>query len=131
MGPVKDAEICCGAPHENSLHLAWVQELANGTSCIIYAKMDLSQNWAATLNFQQVNGSVGRLTLAATGTGDVLIGWTYQEAANDVPMAGATELPREGEAVSKQLELPSRRLSDPESITVDSQGNLHLIWIDL
>jgi len=118
-------------PDQNSLHLAWIQELPNGTSRIIYSKMDLSQNVSATLNVQQVNGSVDRLTLAATRGGDVLLGWTYQEPAKDTPVAGVARLPGEGDAISKELEIPSRRLSDLESMTVDSQGNLHLLWMDL
>jgi len=66
-------------PDENSLHLAWVHELANRTSRIMYSKMDLYENVAVTSNVQQVNGSVGNLTLAPTRAGDVLIGWTGNE----------------------------------------------------
>jgi len=118
-------------PDQDSLYLSWIQELSNGTSLIMYSRIDHSQNAAVTLNVQRVNGLVGRLTLTATRGGDVLIGWTYQEPTKDAPVAGLTRLSREGDATSEELEIPSRRLSDLESMTVDSEGNLHLLWMDL
>jgi len=113
-----------------TLHLAWSRAISNYSSCITYSKVDLSQNAATTLDVECVNGTIGRLTLAATLNGDVRIGWVYEDKEQNRPIAHVARLSRDRNATLSELETPSRRLADIESMTLDFDGNLHLLWID-
>jgi len=118
------------AQDRKTLHLAWFRAISNYSSCLVYSKVDLSQNIATTLSLECVNGTIGRLTLAATLNGDVTIGWVYQDAEQNRPIARVARLSRDRNATLSELETPSRRLADIESMTIDFEGNLHLLWID-
>jgi hypothetical protein len=116
----------------SDLHLAWVQDIpAQGTSRIVYSKVDLSHNIGKTMDFEGVNGTITKLTLAATAGGQVVMGWACQDSERNEPIAGVTRVSREGRAESTWIETPSHRLSQLESMAVDSQGNLHILWADL
>ena len=118
------------AQDRRTLHLAWLRTISNYSSCIMYSKVDLSHNTATTLDVECVNGTIGRLTLAATLNGDVTIGSVYEDPEQNRPIAGVVRLSRDRNATLSKLETPSRRLADIESMTLDSEGNLHLLWID-
>jgi DNA-binding transcriptional ArsR family regulator len=116
----------------SDLHLAWVQDIpAQGTSRIVYSKVDLSHNISKTVNVEDVNGTITKLTLAQTAGGQVVMGWVCQDSKRGEPIAGVTRVSQEGRAESTWIETPSHRLSQLESLVVDSQGNLHILWADL
>jgi hypothetical protein len=118
------------APVWNSLHFAWVQELSAVSSQIMYSSVVLPQNIVRTQDVGNVSGTVDKLTLAATLSGDVVIGWVYEDSAQSGSTVYVARLSPERNASLCQLETPSRRLAEIESMTVDYQGNLHLLWID-
>lgn len=113
------------------LHLAWVQDIPASMSRIVYSKVDLSHNVSKTVNVEDVNGTITRLTLAPTAGGQIVMGWAYQDSKRDEPIAGVTRISQEGRAESTWIETPSHRLSQLESMAIDSQGNLHILWADL
>jgi hypothetical protein len=118
------------APDQNSLHFAWVQELSAVSSQIMYSSVVLPQNIVRTQDVGNVTGTVGKLTLTATLSGDVVIGWVYDDSAQNGSTAYIARLSPERNATLSELETPSRRLAEIESMTVDFQGNLHLLWVD-
>lgn len=115
---------------QNSLHFAWVQELSAVSSQIMYSSVVLPQNIVRTQAVGNVSGTVGKLTLAATLSDDVVIGWVYDDSAQNGSTVYVARLSPERNATLCELETPSRRLAEIESMTVDFQGNLHLLWID-
>ena len=118
------------APDRNSLHFAWVQELSAVSSRIMYSRVVLPQNIVSTQDAGSVNGTVRKLTLAATLSGDVVIGWVYDDSAQNGSGVYVARLSPERNATLCELETPSKRLAEIESMTVDFQGNLHLLWVD-
>ena len=114
-----------------SLYLAWIEEPVEGRSRIMYSRVDVMRNVTAAIGCEDVDGSVSGLTLRETSLGEVVMGWAYQERSQSQPGVRLATLPREegGKVAGVNLRLldyPGR----PESMTLDSQGNLHLVWVE-
>lgn len=116
---------------ETSLYLAWVDEFVDGTSRVMYSRVELSRNASTTVSLEELKGTVGRLSLSPTPDGDVIIGWAYQESTLSPPVARLAKLAREGggSITAADIRLP-RYLDELESMAVDSQGNLHTVWVE-
>jgi len=116
----------------NNLYLAWIDEIGQGKSRIIYTSVDLSRNVTEATGFEDVDGHVSRLALEATRAGEVVIGWAYQDPSHDQTTAHLAKLSPETarKLTSVDLQLPEYP-AELESVSVDSQGNLHVVWVDV
>jgi len=112
------------------LHLAWIEEAFENRSRIMYSKMDPLQGTALIKDLEDVDGRVSRLALARAKDGEVVVGWTCREAARNEQTASLARLSDQGDIMRMETGLRSDRAAEPESVTVDSEGNLHLLWMD-
>jgi predicted transcriptional regulator len=112
----------------NDLHIAWVEETTDATSRVVDWKVDLAENTTGAVNVNEVRGQISQLTLAAIQNGEVVLGWAYQEPAGDTPKTRVAQYAISHNGIARIVELPLQDAEEPESIAVDSQGNLHIVW---
>ena len=119
------------APDRTTLHLVWLDELSASSSRVMYSRVDLLHNVTATFTLQDVNRTVGRLMLSPTPSGEVVIGWAYQDPSPNEPLARVTRLSREGNTTLSNVEIHSRYFAGLEAMTLDSNGNLQVVFLEL
>jgi DNA-binding transcriptional ArsR family regulator len=112
----------------NDLHIAWVEETSDATSRVVDCEVNLAENTTQTLNVDDVRGQVSQLTLAAIQNGEVVLGWAYQESTVDNQETRVSQYTVGQNGISRVVEIPLEDAEVPESIAVDSQGNLHVVW---
>jgi len=111
----------------NNLHIAWV-ETRDATSRVVDWEVDLAENATQTVNVNEVRGQISQLTLTAIQDGEVVLGWAYQESAGSSPKIGVARYAVGHIGIARIVEIPLQDAEEPESIAVDSQGNLHAVW---
>jgi len=114
----------------SSLHLAWIEESFDNRSRIMYSRVDLLQDNAIVRDIEDVDGMISRLALARAKDGEVVIGWAYREPSRNERIARVARLSDQGEIRKIETGVRADYATDPESMTVDSEGNLHLMWMD-
>ncbi len=112
----------------NNLHIAWVEETRDVTSRVVDWEVDLVENTTQTVNVSEVRGQISQLTLAAIQNGEVVLGWAYQESAGNSSKMGVARYAVGHNGIARIVEIPLQDAEEPESIAVDSQGNLHAVW---
>jgi predicted transcriptional regulator len=112
----------------NDLHIAWVEESTDATSRVVDWKVDLAENTTETVNVNEVRGQISQLTLAAIQNGEVILGWAYQESAGGSPKTRVAQYAISRNGIARVVEIPLQDAETPESIALDSQGNLHIVW---
>jgi predicted transcriptional regulator len=112
----------------NDLHIAWVEETSDAASRVVDCEVNLADNTTQTLNVNEVRGQVSQLTLAAIQNGEVVLGWAYQESTGDNQETRVSQYTVGQNGISRVVEIPLEDAEVPESIAVDSQGNLHVVW---
>jgi predicted transcriptional regulator len=112
----------------NELHIAWVEETTDATSRVVDWKVDLAENTTQIVNVNEVRGQISQLTLAAVQNGEVVLGWAYQESVGGSSKTRVAQYAISHNGIARIIEIPLRDAEEPESISVDSQGNLHIVW---
>jgi predicted transcriptional regulator len=112
----------------NNLHIAWVEETGDATSRVVDWEVDLAENSTRTVNVNEVRGQISQLTLAAIQNGEVVLGYAYQESAGNSPKIGVAQYAISHEGIARVVEIPLQHAEEPESVAVDTQGNLHIVW---
>jgi DNA-binding transcriptional ArsR family regulator len=112
----------------NDIHIAWVEEISDATSRVVDCEVNLAENTTQTVNVDEVRGRVSQLTLAAIQNGEVVLGWAYQESTGDNQATLVSQYTVGQNGISRVVEIPQKDAEVPESIAVDSQGNLHVVW---
>jgi DNA-binding transcriptional ArsR family regulator len=112
----------------NDLHIAWVEETSDATSRVVDCTVNLVENTTQTVNVDEVRGQVSQLTLAAIQNGEVVLGWAYRESTGDNQETRVSQYTVGQNGISRVVEIPQKDAEAPESIAVDSQGNLHVVW---
>ena len=112
----------------NDIHIAWVEEISDATSRVVDCEVNLAENTTQTVNVDEVRGQVSQLTLAAIQNGEVVLGWAYQESTGDNQATRVSQYTVGQNGISRVVEIPQKDAEVPESIAVDSQGNLHVVW---
>jgi DNA-binding transcriptional ArsR family regulator len=112
------------------LYLAWVDDLGDGRSGVRYSRVDFLENVSTTVSVEDLNGAVNKLAIAPTPEGDLVMGWVYYEPMLGERVVHLRRLMREGRATPIAVQIQPQQPSDVESMTLDSQGNLHLVWLD-
>jgi len=112
----------------NDLHIAWVEETTDATSRVVDWKVDLAENTTETVNVNEVHGQISQLTLAAIQNGEVVLGWAYQESAGGSPKTRVAQYAISHNGIARIVEIPLQDAEEPQSIAVDLQGNLHIVW---
>ena len=57
-----------------------------------------------------------------------MLGWAYQESTGDNQATRVSQYTVGQNGISRIVEIPQEDAEVPESIAVDSQGNLHVVW---
>ena len=114
----------------SDLYLAWVDDLGEHRSRVMYTEVDLQQNVTATMSVEDLDGPVAKLAIAPTPDGDLVMGWMYYEPMLGERVLQLRKLSREGLAAPVALDVQPPQTADVESMTLDGQGNLHLVWIE-
>jgi len=112
----------------NNLHIAWVEEARDATSRVVDCEVDLAENTTQAVNVNEIRGQVSQLALAAIQNGEVVLGWAYQESAGGSPRTRVAQYAISHSGIARIVEIPPQDAEQPESIAVDSQGNLHIVW---
>jgi len=112
------------------LYLAWVDDLGDGRSGVRYSRVDFLENVSTTVSVEDLNGAVTKLAIAPTPEGDLVMGWVYYEPTLGERVVSLRRVMREGRATPIVVQVQPQQTSDVESMTLDSQGNLHLVWLD-
>jgi predicted transcriptional regulator len=112
----------------NDLHIAWVEETSDAASRVVDCEVNLAENATQTVNVNEVRGQVSQLTLAAIQNSEVVLGWAYQESTGDNQKTRVAQYTVGQNGISRIVEIPLQDAEVPESMAVDSQGNLHVVW---
>jgi hypothetical protein len=112
------------------LYLAWVDDLGDGRSRVRYSEVDLLENVSTTVSVEDLNGAVIKLAIAPTPEGDLVMGWVYYEPMLGERVVHLRRVMREGRATPIAVQVQPQQASDVESMTLDSQGSLHVVWLD-
>ena len=112
----------------NDLHIAWVEETSDAASRVVDCEVNLAENATQTVNVNEVRGQVSQLTLAAIQNSEVVLGWAYQESTGDNQRTRVAQYTVGQNGISRIVEIPLQDAEVPESMAVDSQGNLHVVW---
>jgi DNA-binding transcriptional ArsR family regulator len=115
-------------PDRNNLHLAWIQENRESVAKIVHSEVDLSKSVARIADIEDVDGAIKELALASTRDGEVVIGWVYQESPESGLLTRVMRFPRNENMTSTVVRIPVQDPEKLQSIGVDSQGNLDLVW---
>jgi len=125
--PSRLLRVASSIDREN-LHIAWVEETEGSMSRVVEWDMDLGGSGAETVSVNDVSGRISQLTLAAIQNGEVVLGWAYRESAGDNPKMGVARFPEGRNGIARIVEIPLSGAEEPESISIDPQGNLHVVW---
>ena len=112
----------------NDLHIAWVEQTSDVTSRVVDWEVNLVDNTTQAVSVKDVRGQINQLTLTSIEDGEVVLGWAYPELTGDTPKIRVARCALSHNAISRIVEIPLEDAEEPESISVDSQGNLHVVW---
>jgi DNA-binding MarR family transcriptional regulator len=113
---------------QNDLHFAWVEETRDATSRLVHSEVNLAQNTTGSVNVQDVNGQISQLALASIRNGEVVLGWAYVEPTEGGRITCIARYSVGQNTRPRILETSPRDVYEVESMTLDSQGNLHVVW---
>lgn len=117
---------------QNRLYLAWVDELGDGRSGIGYSSVDLSNRIAKTVEVDEVDGDIDRLTLTTVREGFVLIGWTYATRSQQDSILGVARLASDETTLATDVDIRlPQNIKALESMAIDSSGNIHIVWAEV
>jgi DNA-binding transcriptional ArsR family regulator len=115
----------------NNLHLAWIEENPESAAKVVHSEVDLSKSVARIVDIEDVDGVIKELTLASTRDGEVVIGWVYQESPENGLLTRVLRFSPDKNTTSTVVRIPVQDPEKLESIGVDSQGNLDVVWTDV
>jgi hypothetical protein len=121
------------SPEQKKLYLAWVDGLGGGRFGITCSSVDLSNSMVNTVRVEEVEGDIDKLALRLVHEEDfVVLGWAYEARLRPGMILGFAKLAYDEMTVisDADLLLPGN-VSPPESMSIDSRGNFHIVWVEL
>jgi DNA-binding transcriptional ArsR family regulator len=112
----------------SNLHLAWIEEDPELAVRVVHSEVDLAKRVARIVDAEDVDGAVKELTLASTRRGEVVIGWVYQESPESGLLTRVIRFSPDSNMTSTVVRIPVQDPEKLESIGVDSQGNLDVVF---